>query len=1120
MITRRLSFLLLLALPWLASAAGPRVEFSAPFAPSEDFVKPVEKPYRADLCLNGLWQFQPVALPDWFQEGRDPTPDLPPASASGWAATPIRIPSPWNVNSFADQDGEGGDFCTFPSYPAAWEQVKMGWLRKTFTVPAAWRGRRIQLHFGAVAGDARILLNGQPVGTRFDLFFPFDVDVTAAVKFGAENELLVGVRKPSLFDKDGPFGRRPYQAGSFWGQHIAGIWQDVDLVALPVVHVSDVYVQPLLDADTLKAEITLANDGDTPAQVSVRGYVRAWISKAGKDVLTAPLPSSTLSQTTSLQLPSATVTVPAHGQIKVTLARPVQGRLKTWSPDSPNLYGLVTRVQSSGQVIDSKYTRFGWRQISLRGNQFLLNAQPLVMRGDSWHFLGIPQMTRRYAWAWFTALHSAHLNAVRLHAQPYPPFYLDVADEMGILVLDETAVWASDGGPKLDDPAFWQDTETHLANLVMRDRNHPSVFGWSASNEVMPVVRNVVRGPDSMVQTLISHYAIWRDLCHRIDPTRQWVSCDGEDDGDGQLPVLIMHYGGEGSMKDAVRTGKPWGVGETGDAYYATPRQVAETNGDRAYESFEGRMEGVAASSYQDLMLERQYGAIYRSVFNMVWYGLKPLPLGLADPSLPPTLDDGIFFTGFREGQPGVQPERLGPYCTTLNPGYTPRLPLFETWPLYDAIRDAATEPPAPCKWTPVPNTPPSPAAAPAPSAISSANILGGQGSELASQLDDTGVPVSKLATASVPQLLFIDGAKPPPAATARPRIGQVLAAGGTVIVWGASPDTLGELNALLPAPLEVTARAASSLLPGQPDRVTAGLTPANLYYSELDPPRITSEGLAGPLEQQSVVLLKDCDTDWLKWNKEPEYAKTAMVVRSEAEAKPSGAVLISTNTGGGRLLVTTLPAAPRLQQEEKTIRTILANLGISLGASSDSGNPLLRSGMIVRALVCASFPVASIEDGATQSFVDPAQSDIRAGARVRGHRWRLEYSGSGLFDFNEMRFFGPKENAVAYMSFWVSSPRALDNLLLEPNIPSVGLEVAADDAVQVWVNGTQVVNEIRSGPIEGGRARVEALKLQQGWNHFLIKVIQAGGAWQFEGRLTCNQPNFLAGMASSLEKP
>lgn len=101
--------------------------------------------------------------------------------------------------------------------------------------------------------------------------------------------------------------------------------------------------------------------------------------------------------------------------------------------------------------------------------------------------MGIPQMTRRYAWAWFTAIKGMNGNAVRPHAQVYPRFYLDVADEMGICVLNETANWASDGGPKLDSELFWKASKEHLTRFVLRDRNHASVFGWSISNENKPV---------------------------------------------------------------------------------------------------------------------------------------------------------------------------------------------------------------------------------------------------------------------------------------------------------------------------------------------------------------------------------------------------------------------------------------------------------------------------------------------------------------------------------------------------------------------------------------------------------------------------------------------------------
>ena len=244
----------------LASLAGAfpaqaHVDFNHEFAPSETWVKAPEKPLRDDICLNGSWQFQPLALPPNFKEAVDPAPELTPPTANAWEKTPLKVPSPWDVNSFADRKGQGGDFRCYPSYPQAWEAVKMGWIRRNFTVPAAWKGHRVLIHFAAAAGDLQFQVNGKDAGKRFDIFFPFDIDVTDLVRYGASNEILVGIRKAELFDVRGKYGRRTYQAGSFWGQHVVGLWQDVDLVSVPVVRVCDVFVQPLVDQDTLKATL-------------------------------------------------------------------------------------------------------------------------------------------------------------------------------------------------------------------------------------------------------------------------------------------------------------------------------------------------------------------------------------------------------------------------------------------------------------------------------------------------------------------------------------------------------------------------------------------------------------------------------------------------------------------------------------------------------------------------------------------------------------------------------------------------------------------------------------------------------------------------------------------------
>jgi beta-galactosidase len=1096
-------------------SGSPVIHFRETFAPTEKLVKAVEQPYRQDICLNGAWQFQPMALPDGFQEGQDPAPALSSADPSRWEGKQIYVPSPWNVNSFADHHGEGGDFHCYPSYPEAWEQVEMGWLRKTFTVPVGWTGRRILLHFDAVAGNAEIFVNGKSVGNHFDIFLPFDLDVTSAIKFGGSNEVLVGVRKASLFDRRGAYGRRTYQGGSFWGQHIAGIWQDVFLVALPPVRIADVFVKPDVRADTLGAEIEIQNDSDDEIEVTISAQAFPWISKADKRPLRAALPSSELTSVAALELPEVQVKVPAHGSAVATLQGAVKSRLKLWSNGSPSLYGLVVKLHQDSKTIDSKYTRFGWRQISFQGSVVLLNGRPIILRGDSWHFMGIPQMTRRYAWAWFTAMQNAGLNAVRLHAQPYPSFYLDVADEMGILVLDETAVWASDGGPKLDDPAFWQDTERHLAALVQRDRNHPSVLGWSVSNEVMPIVRGVMRNPPGMMEELLRHYSIWADICRKYDPTRPWISADGENDGQGRLPVYMVHYGGDDAMQRAAESGKPWGVGEAGDAYYGSPVQVAETNGDRAYESFEGRMEGVAISSYESLIEQQEHHAIYRSVFNLVWYGLQPLALGMKDVTRPPTPEDGIFFGDNIEGLPGVQPQRLGPYCTTLNPGYDRSLPLYETWPLFEAIRDAASEPPKAGKWSKVPE------AAPARtegriSTIKSAGVLGGESSTLAAQLQNLGVPLGQLSTAGIPQLLFVDGITPPKL-EAREQIDKVLHHGGTVLVWGVAQNSLPWLNAWLPARLAVTQRTTSSLLPGRPNPIIFGLEPDNLYCCDQRPPEISDTGLAGPLVEQGMVLLTACNTDWLKWNNQPEYAKTAMVVRSERETKPSGVVLVERHMGAGRLLITTLPATPNTVKAETIDRTLLANLGLTLHAGMDSGKPLLRTGQLVRALACGFFPVeADAVTAADFAKIAHEDSGFRAGAAVGGKKWQPVVQENGVFDLSRLNLSGSSQNAEAYLSFWVNSPRSLEDLLLEPNLPRVDFQVSQRDAIQIWLNGKKVADKTGNET----NAVAEALRLRSGWNHLLVKLAHTTGRWELTAHFAASQPGFIAQMDSSLEKP
>lgn len=1112
-------FLIFAAILAATAPAGAAARFARAFAPQEGQVAPPEWPYREELCLNGRWQFQPIPLPPGYAPGKGVAPNLPPPTANGWDKTPIRIPSPWNVNAF--NRGDGGDFRAYPSYPKSWEDVSQGWLGRSFRVPTSWRRRRILLHFDAVAGDAQVYVNGRKVAQNFDLFLPFEADVTNAVKWGTDNRVLVGVRKASLFDDSRTVGRRTYPAGSFWGSFIAGIWQDVTLLAVPPVRVAEAFVKPRVGADRLEEEVRLRNDTNSPQIVRVSGQVKPWINLAGPDVVSAPEPKWRLGETV-LALPAQIVTLAPKTTVQVTLRAKVGGRLNLWTPESPHLYGLVVAVKKNTQRVDTRYARFGWREWTIQGNRHLLNGKPYELRGDAWHFMGIPQMTRRYAWAWFTALKDAHANAVRLHAQPYPSFFLDVADEMGICVLDETANWGSDGGQKFDSDDFWRRSAEQQERLIARDRNHPAVFGWSLTNEDYAILSALNRR--DLDPAVTKYLSAMTARVRELDPTRPWISGDGEEGPQRVLPTVVGHYVGNDWLRDRARESRPYGVGEAGGAYYATPKEAANFAGPEAYRSQAGRMEGLAIEAYALIAGQRAAHADYGSVFNLVWYGLQPLEIGLTDTARPPALSDGIFFGPFREGQPGAQPERLGPYCTTLNPGYDPRLPLYRPWPLFGAIQ-AANAPggPRPCRWDHRFSAPVPPAPEPiAP--ITAVAVLAGPGSSLPLSLGVLGVKTTGAEPLENQRVIVIDGAHPPasPAPDLIRQVAQAVGRGATVWVVDADADParLAAVNAFLPFPLALTDRESTSLLITAKSSLLDGLTDADFYFTESAAPAVMRHGLAGPFVAQGTILAAACNTDWRRWNGRPEPMKTAATLRSEREAKPGGAALVERRQGAGRYLVSAWSALANSDALRRLQSRLWTNLGVQLSPPTTDKNAAFSPfGALTNALVCGSFATPSAAEAYDRNFGGITRSLRPTPGTKSGEReWRAHSAdAAGVFDFRTEGLPGPTENSAVYLSFRLWSPLDLSNLLLNPNLPKVDLGAGCDDGCQIWLNGKLVGEDRGTHPLTPDSIQCKALPLQKGWNQFQVKVVQGTGEWQFAATLHADNPAFLAQLRSAV---
>lgn len=882
------------------TAQNRAVVFDRDFSPAEGLVIPQEKPYRDEVCLNGFWDLQCVAVPSSWKSGSGIAPELSAPKPDQWEKVKIKIPSAINVNDWGrgSKVGEGTQrpyapgSVYFPSYPEHWVHTRMGWLRRNFRIPADWEQKRILLHFEAVAGDCVIQVNGKEICRNFDAHLPFEADITAYVNREGENELLVGVRDTKLFDKSHPVYQKmgaTYPTGSNT-DYLLGIWQDVYMFAVPEIRITDVFVQPWVDKNELKVEVELINLSPEKASVTLNGEVREWVNQAGKDILTAPEIKWTLGST-ALTMPVTTVTLQKGEKKKVVITQHPDHRLKFWTPDTPDLYTLLLTVNGKKQVYDCKATRFGWRQFKIVGDEFQLNGKKIQCFGDIQHPFSAYICSRRFAYAWYQMIKDFGGNAVRPHAQPWPRVYYDLADEMGLMVLDETALFGSSIRLNLEEDVTWQRSHKHLERLIMRDRNHPSVIGWSAGNEMFAIA--LLNKPTKEVA------AVWDDKlveltgsARQFDPTRDFLTLDGDRDMDGRLPVWSKHFS-HGLKLDDLPKGlnKPLIVGESGATYYGRPHQLYPFVGEKAYLSYEGRSEALAIDVFQNVKQMAIPYLAYYSPSEVCWFGLEHMNLGYHDFSRLPNLSDGIFAgKPYEEGKPGYQYERIPPYVTTFNPGLDSSLPLYKPLPMFNALKAALNG----GEWTAFKEVK-HPVKPELPSPVYAVAYLAGKANpDLIRFLTESGISLTE--NPGKANLWIVDAEQ----VTAADLQGLQSALkkwrkkGGMLLALGSGEKLSADFCRWLPHEVRLTKRKATALEMNRSTYWGNYFELPDLYFGEMEGDRyILKQGLAGALVEKGNVILKASRTDWNLFNTSPEHWKCAQVVLYEALQKPEGAALI-----------------------------------------------------------------------------------------------------------------------------------------------------------------------------------------------------------------------------------
>ncbi len=396
----------------------------------------------------------------------------------------VDLPHDWGMELPFNQNAEA----KWGARPlgVAFPETSVGWYRKTFTLPASDKGRRISIEFEGVCHDCVVEVNGFFVGTHFSGYTSFGYDITDLLHYGGQNVVVVRVDA---------------RTNEGWWYQGAGIYRHVWLTKTAPVHIAQWGTQVLTKTDGNLAHVTVhaevANDSNEGKEAEVQSSI---LDDAGQVVATTP-----------------TASVPVEPWSKSTASSVVDiSNPKLWSTEAPTLYRAVTTVKVGSSETDRYETTFGIRTVAFDPDKgFLLNGQPLRIRGFCDHeqhvIVGTAMPDSLWPWQLNKLKTELGANAIRTSHNAPSPALLDACDRLGILVMDEERLFSSS-----------EEGLNQLDSLVRRDRNHPSVIIWSAGNEEWAVQST----PDSIpvMERLQEEF-------HRLDPSRL-VTCAASNAGD------------------------------------------------------------------------------------------------------------------------------------------------------------------------------------------------------------------------------------------------------------------------------------------------------------------------------------------------------------------------------------------------------------------------------------------------------------------------------------------------------------------------------------------------------------------------------------------------------------
>gem|GEM_PF-453572 len=359
----------------------------------------------------------------------------------------LDLPHDWAVEQdFVNIKNDGLQDHGFKAVGGLFPKTSIGWYRKSFMVSPMDSGNKFNIHFDGIFRNCKVYLNGHYLGNNESGYSEFALDITDYLSFTKKNILVVRVDASQ------------YEG---WFYEGAGIYRHVWLQKFNPVHIAEygTYIRTTNtdSSATVSVETKIENGSFARSRNSIVYYI---IDKNGNRVTGSLVEGVSVAAGDSKKI---------QYQFKIT-------NPSLWSLEDPYRYKLVTLVKQDEVIIDSTATSFGIRTITMDALKGLyLNGKPVKIHGVCCHQdhagvgSALPDALQYYR---IKLLKEMGVNAYRTSHNPPTPELLEACDELGMLVLDENRLIGTSA-----------EYMSQFERLILRDRNHPSVFMWSIGNE-------------------------------------------------------------------------------------------------------------------------------------------------------------------------------------------------------------------------------------------------------------------------------------------------------------------------------------------------------------------------------------------------------------------------------------------------------------------------------------------------------------------------------------------------------------------------------------------------------------------------------------------------------------